>query len=111
MFHFTWFVDVGSAAYRMFGSPSDGLTLAMLKDRLAGMGLVFADDDVAALFAELPGADTGNVAFAVFARQLFSASATGPSWSGASADAVSTAIFMPLLRVVAGLLLCHQTTL
>jgi hypothetical protein len=76
----------------MFGSPSDGLTLAMLKDRLAGLGLVFADDDVAALYAELPGSEAGNVAFAVFARQLFSASATGPSWTGASADAVSIAV-------------------
>jgi hypothetical protein len=73
-------------AYRMFGSPSAGLSATVLKERLCAMGLVYHDDDIAALYSRFHESH-GTVPFQEVAKAVFSSTgfvSTTPAWSTGS---------------------------
>ena len=72
----------------MFGSPAEGITLPMLRERLAAMNIVTAESDLLAMFARYDKDSNGAVSFSELANALFNKPADGALWSHASDLAV-----------------------
>ena len=59
-------------AYRLFGSPSDGITPAAFKYQLGKMGFIIAESELQRMFKLYDANDDGKISFQELASRLFS---------------------------------------
>ncbi len=74
------------AAYKLFGCPSEGITLDRFRDRLASMNLVMSEGDLRATFDRYDKDSSGAVSFSELANALFYRPAPGGELWTVAAD-------------------------